>query len=145
MELQMPGFWSSTHKRALKKICTSYQSRKHTIHRPIITCTQPTRPLKPTVFDILNVTSINCFMWVFFYVNGWVLLPATVRTWLLASGNDSQPFLDAHCSGDHYTPKPQLLYPHGHQQSTQLQHECLTCASLVPPHPFSTHIQIPPL
>lgn len=123
-------------KEPLKRYVHATKVESNTMHRPIITCTHPTRLLKPTVFEVLNVTSINCFMWAFFYFNGWVLLPATVRTWLLASGNDSDPLLVAHCSGDHYTPKPRLLYPHGHLQSTQLQHEYFTCASHVPPPPI---------
>lgn len=131
----MPGFWSSTHKRALKKICTSYQSRKQ--HN---TQTHYHMHSSNKVAQAHCVWHIkwhqHCFMWVFFYFNGWVLLLTTVRTWLLASGNDSDLFLVAHCSGDHYTPKPQLLYPHGHQQSTQLQHEYFTCASHVPPPPI---------
>lgn len=122
-------------KEPLKRYVQATKVESNTIHRPIITCTHPTRSLKPTVSDVLNVTSINCFMWVFFYFNGWVLLPATVRTWLLASGNDSDPFLVAHCSEDHYTPKPQVLYPHGHQQSAQLQREYFTCASHPCPSP----------
>lgn len=135
----MPSFWSSTHKRALKRYVQATKVESNTIQKSNYHMHSSNRVTQVHCVWSIKCHQNNCFMWLFSYFSGWMLFPTTTRTWILASGKDSDPFL-VHSSGDHYTPKPQLLYSQGYQQTTQLQHGC---TSHVSPYPFSTHVQIP--
>lgn len=130
-------------KELLKRYVQATKVESNTIHRPIITCTHPTRLLKPTVFDVLNGTSIVSCEFSFILMDECCSSPLWgPGSWPLGTTQIFFLLLIALEITTHPNLSSCILTAtnkaHSYNMST------LPVPAMALPHPFSTHIQIPP-